>query len=174
MGFNGATISDYGAVSNVHSVHHVGETLGEGGYLSLKAGMDCELPMPAAFSFELKQMFEDGRADMKVLDQAVLRELTAKFRMGLFEQPFAMNDEEYMTMLSNNADYAVTLQSARESLVLLKNDGTLPLKKNLKKIALIGPHADWANHYFGGYTHLTMAESLFAAKNSMAGVMGNE
>ena len=174
MGFSGAAISDYGAVSNVHSVHHVGETLGEGGYLSLQAGMDCELPMPAAFSVELKQMFEDGRADMKVLDQAVLRELTAKFRMGLFEHPFAMDDEDYLAMLSNDADRAVTLQSARESLVLLKNDGALPLKKNLKKIALIGPHADWANHYFGGYTHLTMAEALFAAKNSMAGVLGNE
>ena len=173
MGFQGAAISDYGAVSNIHSVHHVGETLGEGGYLSLQAGMDCELPMPAAFGMEMKKMFEDGRADIAVLDQAVLRELTAKFRMGLFEQPFAMSDEEFIKALSSDEDRAVTLQSARESLVLIKNDGTLPLKKTLKKIAVIGPHADWANHYFGGYTHLTMAEALFAAKNSMAGVMGN-
>ncbi len=174
MGFNGAAISDYGAVANIHNVQGVSETLEEAGYLSMKAGMDCELPMQEAYNKELKAMFEDGRADMAVLDQAVLRELTAKFRMGLFEHPFALPDEEFDKIFYDEKDRAVSLQSARESLILLKNDGTLPLKKGLKKIALIGPHADWANHYFGGYTQFTFVEGMYAAQSSMAGVMGND
>ena len=173
MGFTGAAISDYSAVSNIHDVQGVAESMGEAGYLSMQAGMDCELPMANAFGAELREMFADGRADIAVLDQAVFRELTAKFRMGLFERPYALSDEDFDRVFTCGSDREVSLQSARESLILLKNDGTLPLKKNLKKIAVIGPHADWANHYFGGYTHLTMAEALFAAKNSMAGVMGN-
>lgn len=173
MGFTGAAISDYGAVSNIHEIQHVGETLAEGGYLSLQAGMDCELPMPKALTKDLEEMFRDGRADVAVLDQAVLRELTAKFRMGLFEQPFALSDEDFDKVFNQPHDTEVTLRVARESLILLKNDGVLPLRKGLKKIALIGPHAAWANHYFGGYTHLTMAEGMRAAKSSMAGVMGN-
>ncbi len=68
----------------------------------------------------------------------------------------------------------VSLQSARESLVLLKNNGALPLKEadHRKKIALIGPHADCARKFFGGYTHLCMMESTYAVANSIAGVSG--
>ncbi|MEZ3463865.1 MAG: glycoside hydrolase family 3 C-terminal domain-containing protein [Lachnospiraceae bacterium] len=68
----------------------------------------------------------------------------------------------------------VSLQSARESLVLLKNNGALPLKEadRRKKIALIGPHADCARKFFGGYTHLCMMESTYAVANSIAGVSG--
>ncbi len=68
----------------------------------------------------------------------------------------------------------VSLQSARESLVLLKNNGALPLKEadRRKEIALIGPHADCARKFFGGYTHLCMMESTYAVANSIAGVSG--
>ena len=173
MGFTGAAISDYGAVGNIHTVQGVEETLAQAGYRSLEAGMDCELPMKDAFGEELLQMFRDGRADTAVLDQAVLRELTAKFRMGLFEHPYALPDEAFDRVFTDGDERGVSLKSARESLILLKNDGVLPLRKDLKKIAVIGPHADWANHYFGGYTQFTMVEGMFAAKNSMAGVMGN-
>ena len=173
MGFEGAAISDYGAVGNIHIVQGVEESMAEAGYRSLAAGMDCELPMKDAFNDEMLEMFRDGRADIKVLDQAVLRELTAKFRMGLFEHPYALSDEDFDRVFSDGTEQEVSLRSARESLILLKNDGTLPLKKGLKKIALIGPHADWANHYFGGYTQFTFVEGLFAARNSMAGIMAD-
>ena len=174
MGFDGAAISDYGAVSNIHNVQGVGETIGEAGYRSLEAGMDCELPMKEAFGDELLQMFEDGRADIAVLDKAVLRELTAKFRMGLFEHPYAMPDDEFDKVFSDGHEREISLRSARESLILLKNDGILPLKKSLRKIALIGPHADWANHYFGGYTQFTFIEGMFAGRSSMAGIMAED
>jgi len=62
------------------------------------------------------------------------------------------------------------LQSALESMVLMKNNGMLPLKEGIRKIAVVGCHADNARSFFGGYTHLSMVEAVHAAANSMAGV----
>ncbi len=92
--------------------------------------------------------------------------------MGLFEHPFALQGEELKEAVCKKEDRVVSLRAARESLVLLKNQGVLPLKKEVKKIALIGPHGNCARKFFGGYTHLCMMESTFAAANSIAGVSG--
>ena len=172
MGFEGLCISDYGAVSNAHHVQHVGEKEADAGYLCMDAGMDMELPNVTCWSEELKQRFAAGEADMAVLDRAVLRVLTAKFRMGLFEHPFALEGEALRETVCHPEDRAVSLQSARGSLVLLKNDGSLPLKKSIAKIAVVGPHANCARKFFGGYTHLCMMESTYAVANSIAGVSG--
>ena len=172
MGFDGLCVSDYGGVGNAHSVHHIGESFAEAGYRCMEAGMDMELPSTTGWNEELKAMFQSGEADITVLDRAVLRVLEAKFRMGLFEHPFALQGEELKKAFSDPQDREMSLQSARESLVLLKNDGALPLKKTVKKIALIGPHADCARKFFGGYTHLCMMESTLAVANSIAGVSG--
>lgn len=172
MGFDGLCVSDYGAVGNVHSVQHIGESFAEAGYRCMEAGMDMELPSTTGWNEELKAMFQCGEADIAVLNRAVLRVLEAKFRMGLFEHPFALQGEELKKAFSDPQDREFSLQSARESLVLLKNDGALPLKKTVKKIALIGPHADCARKFFGGYTHLCMMESTLAVANSIAGVSG--
>ena len=102
----------------------------------------------------------------------MLRVLTAKFRMGLFEHPYALAGEELKEAVCHKEDKEVSLQSAKESLVLLKNNGALPLKGDKKKIALIGPHADCARKFFGGYTHMCMMESTYAIANSIAGVSG--
>lgn len=128
MGFEGVVLSDYGAVGNAHSVHHVGETTAEAGLRCLGAGMDMELPATTGYGEELKAMFASGGADMEVLDAAVLRVLEAKFRMGLFEHPFALEGEALRTAVCSEDDREVSLRSARQSLVLLKNDGVLPLK----------------------------------------------
>ena len=170
MGFDGAAVSDYGAVSNIHTVQGQYETLTEAGYASMKAGMDAELPMAAGFGKELEAWFREGKADMAVLDRAALRELTAKFRMGLFEDPFALQGNALKEAFYKDSDRDLTFQSARESMVLLKNDGTLPLSRKMKKLAVIGCHAANARFFFGGYTHLSMSEALLAAEGSMAGV----
>ena len=172
MGFDGLCVSDYGAVGNAHSVQHIGESFAEAGYRCMEAGMDMELPSTTGWNEELKAMFQSGEADITVLDRAVLRVLEAKFRMGLFEHPFALQGEELRRAFSDPNDWEISLRSARESLVLLKNDGALPLQKTVKKIALIGPHADCARKFFGGYTHLCMMESTLAVANSIAGVSG--
>ena len=172
MGFEGLCVSDYGAISGVHHVQHVGESEAEAGLLCMEAGMDIELPGTTGYGEELKRKFESGEADMALLDRAVMRVLTAKFRMGLFEHPYALEGEELKAAVCREEDREISLQSAKESLVLLKNNGILPLKRDQKKIALIGPHADCARKFFGGYTHLCMMESTYAVANSIAGVSG--
>ena len=172
MGFDGLCVSDYGAVGNAHSVQHIGESFAEAGYRCMEAGMDMELPSSTGWNEELKAMFRNGEADSSILDRAVLRVLTAKFRMGLFEHPFALQGEALKKAFAVPHDRELSLRSARESLVLLKNDGTLPIRKTIKKIAVIGPHADSPRKMFGGYTHLCMMESTLAVANSIAGVSG--
>ena len=172
MGFQGLCISDYGAVGNTHGSQHVGETLEDAGMLCLKAGMDMELPNPSGFGEKFLEKFRTGKADISALNRAVLRVLTAKFRMGLFEHPFSLQGEELKGVFSQKTDREVSLQSAKESLVLLKNNGVLPIGSDVKKIAVIGPHADCARKFFGGYTHMCMMESTYAIANSIAGVSG--
>ena len=170
LGFDGVVVSDYSAIANIHAVQHVGETQTDAGLMALSSGLDVELPSPQCYTEELAERFERDEADVVILDRAVLRVLTAKFRMGLFEHPFALSGEALAARLENAEDEALALQSARESLVLLKNDGALPLHKDVRRIAVIGAQAKTARIFFGGYTHLSMAEGMLAASASMAGV----
>lgn len=174
MGFDGLCISDYGGIGNAHDCQHVAESMEETGQMALEAGMDIEMPNPAGYGEKFLEMFRNGEADIEFLDRAVLRILTAKFRMGLFEHPFALQGEELRQTFEAETDREVSLQSARESMVLLKNNGVLPLNREVKKIALIGPHADSARKFFGGYTQMCMMESTYAIANSIAGVSGSE
>ncbi len=169
MGFDGVTVSDYGGAENTYLYQKTSESKGEAGYRCLRAGLDVELPMPMAFR-EMKPLFESGEADISYLDAAVLRVLEAKFRMGLFEHPFALEGEELKAAVCHDSDDAVSRRAARESMILLKNNGVLPLSGNEKTIAVIGPQANNARYYFGGYTLVSMVESRHAAMNSMAGV----
>lgn len=171
MGFDGLVVADYSAISNSHTVQRLYDSLADTGYHSMEAGMDIELPNRECFNEELCERFRSGEADMAILDRAVLRILEAKFRMGLFEHPYAMEDRELDKFFVREEDRAVSLQSAEESLILLKNDGVLPLKEmSGKKIAVIGPHADNPRSFFGGYTHLSMTEAVAAVANSLAGI----
>jgi beta-glucosidase len=170
MGFDGITVSDYCAIMNIHGVQKVCESYTEAGLRALSAGMDIELHFKKCFNAELEDWFKTGKADIDILNNAVRRILTAKFRMGLFENPYALSGEELKKAFHCTNDEAIKLQSARESLVLLKNDGTLPIQKNVKKIAVIGCHASDARIFFGGYTHFSMAEGLLASISTMAGL----
>lgn len=172
MGFDGLNVSDYCAVMNVHGVQKVCESYAEAGLRSMEAGMDMELHFKKCFGDELMEWFRSGKADMGILDRAVERVLEAKFRMGLFEHPFAMEEQDARKLYENPENEEAVLKAARESLVLLKNDGTLPLSKSVKKVAVIGYHASTARINFGGYTHFSMAEGQLAAVSSMAGLVG--
>jgi beta-glucosidase len=171
MGFDGVAVSDYGAIGNLHSVQRVAETYPHAGLLALTAGLDAELHVPLGYTDDLAQWFADGRADLAVLDLAVLRVLTTKFRMGLFDNPFALTGTELDQTFHRAGDSEVSLCSARESIVLLGNDGVLPLRP-VERLAVIGCHATTARFFFGGYTHFSMAEGMLAANASMAGLAG--
>lgn len=179
MGFDGVAFSDYSAIDNIHTVQKMYETVTEAGLAAMGAGMDLEAPIKSGFNDELAEWFRTGKADIAILDTAVRRNLEAKFRMGLFEHPYALTGEELLDAFHDPDDAAVTLQSARESLILLKNDGTLPLsvaggasagEKTVKRIAVVGTQAANARIFFGGYTHMSMVEANHAAANSIAGI----
>ena len=151
-GFRGAVISDYGGVGELDTRHHVAGDLGEAAAIALKAGVDADLPDGEAYATLVKGVRE-GRVAIADVDRAVRRMLELKFRAGLFEHPYA--DAARAVALVNNAEArAVALRAAQRSIVLLKNDGALPLRlapANGRKpvIAVIGPNAAVAR--LGGY-----------------------
>ncbi|WP_070329041.1 glycoside hydrolase family 3 N-terminal domain-containing protein [Exiguobacterium aurantiacum] len=137
-GFEGVLISDWTAIKEL--IHHgVAETLKDAGELALRAGVDIDM-MSGAYSNYIEAMLEAG-IDEALLDEAVLRILTLKEELGLFDNPYRGIDQTKETALhlsDEHRDQARRL--AEKSAVLLKNDGVLPLQK--QRVALIGPFAD--------------------------------
>ncbi len=174
MGFDGVVVSDYCSISEIHERQKVCESLTEAGARALEAGMDMELPSKCCFNEELGQWFASGKLNMRILDQAVKRILTEKFRMGLFENPYALEGMELAEAFHTSEADETMLTSALKSLILLKNDGILPIKKPVKKLAVIGYHAASTRAMFGGYTYMSMTERWLGAKNTMAGVKEEE
>ncbi|KAK8898194.1 hypothetical protein M9Y10_000468 [Tritrichomonas musculus] len=165
LGFDGITVSDYCAVSNLKDTQKVCESYTEAGIRAIEAGMDVELQFKQCYNDELL-----GKVDIQLLDSAVERVLEFKFRAGLFENPFGLSEQELQKVFSDKKCAEVSKKSARESIVLLKNDGVLPLQNKPKKIAVIGWHAGTVRSQFGGYSHFGMAEGLIGAMSIMAGV----
>ena len=151
-GFKGAVVSDYYAIGDLMNVHHIAANLDQAARLALEAGVDIDLPSGTAYA-TLTQQVRDGRVPQARIDAAVRRLLTLKFRAGLFEQPFA--DADQAVAVTNNAEArALALKAAQRSLILLKNDGMLPLRlpgagAARPVIAVIGPNAAVAR--LGGY-----------------------
>lgn len=170
MGFDGLVVSDYRAVAEIHERQKVGENLTEAGAMALGAGIDMELPSKHCFNEELAQWFASGKLNIEILNQAVKRILTEKFRRGLFENPYALEGSSLSGVFHTEEAESAALQSALESIVLLKNDGILPIKVPARKVAVIGYHAASTRSMFGGYTYMSMTERWLGAKNTMAGV----
>lgn len=145
-GFDGAVISDYGAVHELDSIHHVQPDREAAARAALLAGVDCELPDGIAFRTLVAQV-RAGKVPEAAVDQACARILTLKFRAGLFENPWPAKDFDALT--GNAQARALALKAAQRSIALLKNDGTLPLKP-VGRIAVIGPNAAVAR--LGGYS----------------------
>ena len=149
-GFRGLVVSDYFAVEQLISQHHVAADKPDAARQALAAGVDMELPDPDAYP-SLVAMVRDGRVPEADVDRAVLRVLRAKFLAGLFEHPFADADAAE-SATNTSAHQAVALEAARKSIVLLKNDNrTLPLdRRRVKTLAVIGPNAKGI--HLGGYS----------------------
>ncbi|MDO4621797.1 MAG: glycoside hydrolase family 3 N-terminal domain-containing protein [Eubacteriales bacterium] len=173
MGFNGIVAADYCSIGQLHTLYKLRESLALAGEMAIDAGMDCELPTVETFNAELLERFKSGQADIAVLNQSVFRILEEKFRLGLFENPYPKSDEEIKALVKTEEDEAISLQSARESMVLLKNNGVLPIKEK-KKIAVIGWHGNTTRPFFGCYTNFARQESRLGAKITMAGTDNTE
>jgi beta-glucosidase len=150
-GFKGAVVSDYYAIEDLQRLHHIAASSEEAARLALNAGVDIDLPSPGAYA-TLTQQVRDGRLAVSSIDAAVRRLLTLKFGAGLFEHPFA--DAEQAAAITDTPDArALALRAAQRAIVLLKNDGMLPLQLTAGKvpvIAVIGPNAAVAR--LGGYS----------------------
>jgi beta-glucosidase len=146
-GFKGAVTSDYDAIEQLADLHHVAADYTDAAIIALHAGVDMDLPDGDAYKTLIASV-KAGKVNVKQIDEAVRRVLTMKFEGGLFEHPYY--DADAADAITGNADgRAVALKAAQEVPVLLKNDGTLPLSRSIKTLAVIGPDAE-VDH-LGGY-----------------------
>lgn len=149
-GFTGVVVSDYFAIKDVSTLHKITPSIDEAGLLAFKAGIDLETPDPDGFA-NLKKFVDQGKITVAEINAAVTRIIIAKFRLGLFDDPYVdpVRAEEIVGSKENRA---VAYKAAQEAMVLLKNQNNfLPLDKNkVKTIALIGPNADKC--LLGGYS----------------------
>ena len=151
-GFRGFVLADSRGVEMLHDRHLIAPTLKDAGRMAALAGVDSNFPQSKAFGSLLLECVRSGEVPESVIDLAVSRILTVKFLLGLFEaRPV---DPERAAQIVGSAEHrALAREAARESIVLLKNDGAiLPLKKNLRSILVTGPNADAAKNILGGYT----------------------
>lgn len=159
MGFKGMLTSDGAAVLKLYNYYKLGRTYEEAGLLAKKGGCDTEIPVGAAFK-HLPEYVRSGDLSEEDLDESVRRILTIKFEMGLFENPYCDVDKVAQAM-TNSEKNALSRKIAQDSLVLLKNDGVLPLQKG-KRVAVIGPHADNLRYPVSGYTYPAYIEMMEA------------
>ena len=148
-GFDGYVTSDGEGLQMLYKVHGVASGPDDAARKALAAGVDFDLSDGSVYRTVLDQV-KDGRIPQWQLDRAVSRVLAAKFRLGLFDNPYV--DPAYAEKVTNSPKHrALALKAAEEEIVLLKNDGALlPLDpKKLETIAVIGPDA--ADVHLGGY-----------------------
>jgi beta-glucosidase len=159
-GFDGIVASDYVGIQMLSTQHRLTGDLATAATLALRAGVDVELPTLAAYAEPLARALEQGLVDEASLDAAVGRVLRMKFRLGLFERPY-VEPLTQTTLDAIAADEArLGGELARRSMVLLENDGVLPLAANVENIAVIGPIADSARDLLGDYSHLLHIQTL--------------
>jgi len=151
-GFDGTVVADYFGVAFLHVLHRIAGDLGEAAVQALTAGVDIELPTGDAFVAPLAEAVRAGRVDEALVDRAVLRVLREKQELGLLDTKF---DDEPPTGvdLDSPRHRAVARKLAEESVVLLRNDGVLPIPAG-RRIAVIGPNADRTGALFGCYSFL--------------------
>ena len=152
LGFDGLVVSDYEAIDMIHNFHNAAPDRATAGRLALTAGIDVELPTVACYGEPLKSALEAGDLNIETLDLAVSRHLQKKFELGLFENPYV--DEGKVFEVFETADQrSLAREIARQSMVLLKNDGMLPLSKQIGTLAVIGPNADSVRAMLGDYSY---------------------
>lgn len=148
-GFEGFVVSDANAIKECVN-HGIAEDISDASRKAAVAGMDMDMGSDAYHS-HLAEQVEAGEVSMEVLDEAVRRILTVKMALGLFEHPYA--DEARMALYDGALDpdhFAVALDAAKRSIVLLKNVNVLPLKRDAR-IALVGGLADDGENCLGAW-----------------------
>lgn len=150
-GFKGFVVSDWNSIGELIN-HGFASDLKHAGEISLNAGLDMDMES-RAYSTHLKQLVTESKVDETTIDKSVKRILRIKFMLGLFDDPYRYcNKEREEKNIMTEQIKKASLEIAQRSFVLLKNSNQiLPLKKDYKKIALIGPLADNSTDPIGGW-----------------------
>lgn len=150
-GFRGVVVSDWAGIEQLVP-HGVAATRGDAGILALRAGVDVDMS-DGIYVDSLPDAVRAGRLDVAPVDSAVRRVLRAKYALGLFEDPYRYNDVEREARLTLSPEFvAAAREAGRKAIILLRNEGgTLPLRKTLRSIAVIGPLADDARSALGNW-----------------------
>ena len=165
-GFTGTVVADYFGVTFLRTLHGVAASDGEAAVAALSAGVDVELPTVSAYAEPLAAEVQDGRIDEAVIDTALRRVLLQKLALGLLDRDWDPLPEGFSQAdldepesrrgdvnLDTDADRALAREVAEQSVVLLHNDGTLPLADTAgRRILVVGPTADDAMTMLGCYS----------------------
>lgn len=144
-GFKGYVVSDSEAVEFISNKHKVADPYEDGIAQAVNAGLNIRTHFtpPADFILPLRKAVDDGKISQETLDKRVAEILRIKFWLGLFDNPYRGNGKQAEQIVHSKEHQAVSLEAARQSLVLLKNEThLLPLSKSIRSIAVIGPNAD--------------------------------
>ncbi len=159
LGFRGLVLGEGGGIETL-VYEGLAPTQKVAGQLALKAGLDVGISYESGFMLDMIESVKEGAVSMALIDRAVHRILEQKFRLGLFEHPYA-DLGKALTTVHNQAHQDLALEAARESIVLLRNEGgLLPLKNTLKSIAVIGPNADNDRNQLGDYVSNSVLQEV--------------
>jgi beta-glucosidase len=159
LGFDGIVVSDYEAVLMIHTFHNAAEDKSTAARLALTAGIDVELPTIACYGDALRSALEVGDLSLETVDLSVSRHLCKKIELGLFENPY-VDERRVLEVFETPENRGLVREIATQSMVLLKNDGLLPLNKNIKTLAVIGPNADSGRNQLGDYSYAAVLQLL--------------
>ena len=168
-GFSGIVVSDLGSIDGLRGTHRIAKDNADAGRIALEAGVDVDLG--ARCYSQIKALVERGDIRMKDLDQAVGRVLALKFSLGLFDHPYL--DPSGVSRIRSRAHGETALKMAREGVVLLENNGILPLDKRMK-VAVIGPNADRMYNQLGDYTAPQPEENICTPLEGIRGKIGSD
>lgn len=163
-GFDGIVVSDYFAIHQLAVYHHLATDKRQAAAQALGAGIDVELPSTDCFGAPLVSAMEGGEMDGATVDEAVRRVLRLKFALGLFERPY-VDEDAALAAVDTDLHRSLAGTVARKSVVLLRNDGVLPLAASPGTIAVIGPNAHEVRNMMGDYSYPAHIESLIEMRD---------
>jgi beta-glucosidase len=172
LGFTGHTVADYTSVDRLVDWQAVAATRADAARTALEAGLDVELPTVSCYGEPLASEVDDGRVPQSLLDEAVARVVRTKFLLGLFERPY-VDPRAAEQAVGTRRHREVARMLAQKSLVLLANDGVLPLRSDLRSIAVIGPNADSLRRQRGVFHYPSQVEVIQAIERIVAEAGGD-
>lgn len=162
--FKGLIISDGSGIQLLHSFQEYCASETEAAKLALKAGIELELD--SMYKKYLEKLLEKEQVTVKLLDKAVMKVLSLKFRLGLFDDPY-VDEKKVKEKVAVSENINTSRKMALKSMTLLKNNDILPLSGNEESIAVIGPLADNKKFAYGDYSYPTHFEEVFSKSDEL-------